>query len=148
MTEDDVQAIMAGPEDTAYREQLLATGQPDPLPRIITQVTTLVRNAIRSCAKNTLHADPTYIPEGAIFYASAIARYRLLGRFAIGEQDQPGDARTREYREALDWLKMVRKCEELVEQPEGTGSESAGSEIEVVSNNAREATRDNLKGLY
>jgi hypothetical protein len=41
----------------------------------------------------------------------------------------------------------VRTCKEVVEQPDGTGSESGGSEIEVVSDNAREATRQNLKGL-
>lgn len=147
MTEDDVRALMAGPEDEAYRGQLLAAGQADPLVGIITQVTTQVRNAIRSCPRNTLHADATFIPEGAIYYAAAIARYRLLGRFAIGEQDQPGDARTTEYKEALKWLDAVRTCKEVVEQPDGTGSESAGSEIEVVSDNAREATRQNLKGL-
>jgi len=147
MTENDVQAMMAGPEDSAYREMLLVAGQPDPLPTIITQVTTQVRNAIRSCAKNTLHADPTYLPEGAIYHAAAIARYRLLGRFAIGGQEQPGEARTNEYRDALRWLELVRAGKEVVEQRCGTGSEGAGSEIGVVSDHAREAPRQTLKGL-
>lgn len=148
LTEDDVRALMAGPEDEAYRSQLLSAGQPDPLPAILTQVTTQVRNAIRSCAKNTLHADASYIPEGAVYHAAAIARFRLLGRFAIGEQDQPGDARKTEYQEALKWLDLVRTCKEVVEQPEGTGSESGGSEIEVGSEvPERQWTRRQQSGL-
>lgn len=147
LSEDDVRPAMAGPEDAAYREMLLVSGQADPLPAIISQVTMQVRNAIRSCAKNTLHADATFLPEGAIFHAVAIIRYRLLSRFAIGEQDQPGDARTSEYKEALRWLELVRSCKEIIEQPDGTGTETAGTRIVVVSNNERRATREKLGGL-
>jgi hypothetical protein len=149
LTEDDIRAAMAGPEDTAYRETLLATGQSDPLPEIMSQVTAQVRNAIRSCAKNQLHADASYLPEGAIFHAVSLVRYRLLSRFAIGEQEQPGDARTNEYREALRWLELVRSCREVVEQPGGTGSETGpgGGTLEQITPSRRRADREGLRGL-
>lgn len=139
---------MAGPEDDAYRAQHLATGQADPLPGIISQVTMQIRNAIRSCAKNTLHEDASYLPEGAIFHAVAIARYRLLSRLAIGEVAAPGDARTAEYKEALRWMELVRSCREIIEQPYGTGTETTQPQIEVSSNTPRrEWTRDKQSGL-
>lgn len=149
ITEDDIRSALTGPEDEAYRSQLLSSGQTDPLTPIIEQVTLQVRNAIRSCPKNSLHATSTFLPEGAIFYAVAIIRYRLLTRFAIGEQDQPGESRTNEYREALRWLELVRSCKEIVEQPDGDGTETGGAgEIEVSSNTpARQWTRNKQAGL-
>ncbi len=147
ITEDDVRAAMAGPEDSAYREMLLVSGQADPLPGIILTVANQVRNAIRSCPKNTLDAAAGTLPEGAIFYAVAIIRYRLLSRFAIGEQDQPGDARTNEWREALKWLDMVRGCKEVIEQPDGDGTETSTPRIDTRSTHERQATRDRLSGL-
>jgi hypothetical protein len=111
-------------------------------------VTLQFRNAIRSCGKNSLHATATFLPEGAIFHAVALIRYRLLSRLAIGGDDQPGDARTNEYREALRYLELVRSCKELVEQPEGDGTETGGSEIEVSAETpARKWTRSQQSGL-
>lgn len=139
---------MAGPEDMAYRQQLLATGQADPLPGIMSQVTLQIRNAIRSAPRNQLHEDPTYLPEGAIYQAVAIARFRLLSRFAIGGDDQPGDARTTEYREAIRWMDLVRSGKELIEPPYGTGAESSGAgQMEQVTATRRRADREGLKGL-
>ena len=148
ITEDDVRAAMAGPEDSAYRERLLVSGQADPLVAIIAQVVVQFRNAIRSCGKNSLHATATFLPEGAIFHAVALIRYRLLSRFAVGSDDQPGEARSNEYREALRWLELVRSCKELVEQPDGDGTETGGSEIEVSSDTpVRQWTRTKQSGL-
>lgn len=148
ITEDDVRASMAGPEDGAYRERLLVSGQADPLVAIISQVTLQFRNAIRSCGKNSLHATATFLPEGAIYHAVALIRYRLLSRLAIGGDDQPGEARTNEYREALRYLELVRSCKELVEQPDGDGTETGGSEIEVSAETpARKWTRSQQSGL-
>ncbi len=42
---------------------------------------------------------------------------------------------------------MVRKCEEIIEQPDGDGTETAGARIVLVSDNERRATRDKLSGL-
>ncbi len=148
ITEDDIRAALTAPEDEAYRGQLLSAGQTDPLEQIIAQVTLQVRNSIRSCPKNRLHATTTFLPEGAIFYAVAIIRYRLLSRFAIGEQDQPGDARSAEYREALRWLEMVRSCKEVIEDPDGDGTEvPSKGQMEQITPTRRRADREGLKGL-
>ncbi len=140
---------MAGPEDSAYRERLLSSGQGDPLPEIIAQVVSQVRNAIRSCPKNKLHATPGFLPDGAVFHAVAIIRYRLLSRFAVGERDQPGDARKTEYNEAIRWLELVRSCKEVIEQPDGDGSEPGpgGGQVEQITPARRRADREGLAGL-
>lgn len=148
ISEDDVWSSLSGPEDSALRERLLVSGQTDPLVTIIGQVTRQFRNAIRSFSANTLHEDQNFLPEGAIFHAVAVIRYRLLSRFAVGKDDQPGESRRDEYKEGIAWLNLVRSGDELIEPPDGTGSETGGSQIEVLSDNDREMTRQNLKGLY
>lgn len=148
ITEDDIRAAWTAPEDEAYRSRLLAGGQADPLPVVIAQVTLQVRNAIRSCPKNKLDADTTTLPEGTIFHAVAIIRHRMLSRFAIGEDDQPGDARSGEYREALRYLELVRSCKEIIDQPDGDGTEvKDGGSLEQITPNRRRADREGLKGL-
>jgi phage gp36-like protein len=149
ITEDDIRAAITAPEDEAYRAQLLTSGQTDPLETIKAQVTLQVRESIRSCAKNKLHANATFIPEGAIFNAVAIIRHRLLTRFAIGEQDQPGESRRDEYREALRWLERVESCKVAIENPDGDGSESGpgGGQMEQITPARRRADREGLKGL-
>jgi hypothetical protein len=146
--EDDFWSALSEPEDSAYRERMLVAGQTDPLVQIIAHVTRQFRNAIRSFSGNTLHEDQSFVPEGAIFHAVAMIRYRILGRFAVSSEDKASEIRRDEYKEAIDWLKLVRKGDERIEPPAGTGTETGGSEIEVLSNNDREMTRKTLKGLY
>lgn len=138
---------MSEPEDTAYRTSLLVSGQTDPLVQIISQVTLQFRNAIRSCGKNRLHETASWLPEGAIFHAVAIIVFRLLSRLSAGGEE-PGESRKMEYKEALKWLELVRSCKELVEEPDGSGTETGGSEIEVSSETpARKWTRGQQSGL-
>lgn len=148
ITEDDIRSALTAPEDEAYRSQLLSSGQTDPLEIVKQQVVTEFRNAIRSCPKNRLHATATYLPEGSIYHAVAVIRYRLLSRLAIGEQDQPGDARTNEFNLAMSWLKEVRACREMIEAPDGDGTEvpSAGN-LEQIAPARRRADREGLSGL-
>ncbi len=148
LTEADCLPSLSGPENRIYRERLLASGQADPLPEIMEQVTLQIRNAIRSHGGNTLHADQSFLPRGAIMHAKALVRYDLLSRLAVGSDDQPGEARTNQWREANKWLDLVRSGKELIEAPEGTGTETASSEIEVGSNvPPRKWTRRQQSGL-
>ena len=49
---------------TALREEALADGQTDPMPRIITEVTDELRTTIAFSGKYTLDADVTTVPKG------------------------------------------------------------------------------------
>ncbi len=148
ITEDDVQAAMSEPEDTAYRTSLLVSGQTDPLVQIISQVTLQFRNAIRSCEKNRLHETATWLPEGAIFHAVAVIVFRLLSRLSAGGEE-PSKSREMEYKEALRWLELVRSCKEIIEQPDGDGSESGpgAGQMEQITPARRRADREGLRGL-
>lgn len=48
----------------ALRQEALAVGQTDPMPRIITEVTNALRGAIAFSGRYTLDADATKIPNG------------------------------------------------------------------------------------
>ena len=54
----------AGTEDTGARQKYLASGQTDPLPEVVSQVTADFRDAIRSHPGNTLDPDETTLPSG------------------------------------------------------------------------------------
>lgn len=111
ITEDDI--ALNDSELTAYRASLLKSGESDRLPTILSQVTGQVRGAIRSNRSNVLDPDPDTLPESAIFYASALVRYRLISHFPGGI----GTAREAEYKEALQWLRDVAAGRYLVESP-------------------------------
>jgi hypothetical protein len=111
LTEDHVGLNNA--ERTAYRESLLASGATDRLPQILKDVVMQVRGAVRSCRNNVLAPDPDLIPESAVYYAGAIARYRLMTNFPGGISE----ARTQEYKDALAWLKDVAACRFVIESP-------------------------------
>ena len=116
-TENDFQSVISGPEDTTFRQKLLATDQTDPYAPILAQTTGLFRDAIRSNTSNRLDPDVTKLPEAAIFHMVVIMRQRLCGRFNVGEQTEN---RRDEYKEANKWLAGVAKGDIRVEDPGDT----------------------------
>ena len=144
ITEDDWRSSINEPEETAVRAGMIASGQADPFGVVARQVTDLVRNAIRSGPGNRLDPDATKLPPSANFHAVALIRFRLLTRFASELLD---DDRRLEQKQAMDWLKEVRRGFEKIEAPDGDGTDTATPMIEVRSNHERQATRDNLRGL-
>lgn len=144
ITVDDWLSSINVAEETAVRTAMLSTDQEDPFGVVCQQVVDLIRNAIRSGRGNRLDPDSEKVPPSAVFHAVALIRYRLLTRFAAELID---DDRRLEQRQAMDWLKEVRRGLEKIEAPDGDGTDTATPMIEVRSRNERQATRDNLKGL-
>jgi hypothetical protein len=144
ITEDDLRSAITGPEDSAIRTAALADGQADPYESAKAQVTAMFRNAIRSGPGNQLDPDESTLPAAAIFHAVAKLRYRLLTRFASELLD---DDRRTENKEAESWLKDVRRGIEKIEQPGDAPAAINAPKITVLSNNERQATRENLSGL-
>lgn len=144
ITEDDLRSAINSREDAAIREGYLAGDQADPFVVVTGQVVGNFRNAIRSSSSNSLTADETLLPEGAIYHAVAKIRFRLLTRFASELLD---DDRRTENREAENWLKEVRRGVEKIEQPGDAPGATHGVSVTVLSNYERQATRQNLAGL-
>lgn len=144
LTAEDVHSAMSEPEVTAFTTKLLVGGQADPLEEIVAQVTLEVREAIRSCRDNSLHATASYLPEGCIRHAVAMARFRLLTR--VG--DEISEERKMEYREAQGYLKEVSACKRYVEDPDGEESGQAPSPTpKVVSARTRRFGRSDQDGI-
>lgn len=142
-TASHVHAGLTEPEVTHYSTKLLVSGQADPLGEIVSQTALEFREAIRSHPDHSLHADPTYLPQGAIMHASAVARYRLLTR--IG--DEIGEDRRAEYREAMRYLDKVAKGDRYVEDPDGTESGKSPSPTPYITGRDKTYGRTNQDGI-
>jgi phage gp36-like protein len=112
ITEADVQTRLAGAELSAYRSAGKASGQPDPLPEIITAVVDEVRGYVAACSRNTLGIGTT-IPAKLKASALSMIRYRLITRLPL----TIGEERKQEYRDALDLMREVAACRFAVEEP-------------------------------
>ena len=143
ITEADLTSALSGPETTAYRSRLTATGQADTLPAVISQVTGEVREAIRSCARNRLTEDAALVPEGLIYHAVAIVRYRLMTRLGMSINDD----RKEEWRAATRALERVARCELVVEDIDDPSRVNQPGGVELVGRRTRVATNDLLRGL-
>jgi hypothetical protein len=146
ITEDDFRASITDEEDAAVRAAMLASGQEDPFDVVARQVTGSFRDAIRSHAENVLHQDTSYLPEGAIYHAVAVIRFRLLTRFC---SELITEDRRTEQKDAMAWLKEVRSGREKIEAAYGDGSEArTGGQIEVGAEvPVRQWTRRQQSGL-
>ncbi len=144
ITDDDVFSALNSAEEAAVRQELLVEGQEDPLATVIAQVTLEVREAIRSCAGNRLHSEPTCVPDGAIRHAVAIIRHRLLTRFDAGAI---GEARLMEYREAHRYLEAVAACKRAVESPDEGEDAIAPVTMPRVTARERQFTRESQDGI-
>lgn len=147
ITEDDVEASMAGPELEALRR---AAGDSDgadedKLPSIIATVTDEVRAHIEDCEENRLGPDGT-VPERVIHHAVAIIRVRLLSRVDM----DGGDLRTAEYRDAVTFFRRVSECRVRIEQPDPDEvvEESNSPTVDIVTSTDSQMHKDQLKGLF
>ena len=118
LTEDNL-SLNSG-EETAYRTALLRSGESDRLTQILSDVTYMIRSAIRSARSNRLDEDPETIPRSALFHAASLARYRLMSAFPGGVSEM----RRKEYEEANQWLRDVAAGRYLIEAP-GEANEDA-----------------------
>lgn len=114
LVEADLLTGITKPELIAIKSKLLADGQANPIPIVISQVTAEFREAIRSCATNQLSLNAAYLPESSIRHAVAIIRHRLMSRFS--DDHDAGEDRRMEYREANRYLISVAECKLSVER--------------------------------
>jgi phage gp36-like protein len=117
LTAAEIKTRLSGPELTALQGAALATGQSDPLPEVIAQVTNLIRGYIAvRYPLGTAGTLPPELKDAAI----AIARWRLIGRLAIGGAGgiMPSEQRKQEYDEAIKLVQSIAEGKFAIELPD------------------------------
>lgn len=146
LTEAGVQTKLAGAELAALKTAALASGQTNPLPEVITQVTREVRGYVAACSRNTLGTEGT-IPDELELAALNRIRYELATRLPVASLLT--DARKDANRAATEQLKEVAACRFLIVPPATAATEQAatGAAVQVATSSTRKAGRSQLSGL-
>lgn len=145
ITETDVLAVLNGTESTALRGALLASGQTDPLPDLIDQVTNHVRDSIRSCRDNVLDPTDGTVPEACIPAAVDMIVYRLSQR--LGRALPVTDDRREAMKSAEKYFERVASCKMAVEQfgaDPDTTARTVGPRITGRTRNFTRTTQDGI----
>lgn len=110
---DDVKTRLAWPELSALLSYHLAPGQSDPIGEVVSGVVNEVRGRVAACSRNTLGPANT-VPDSLSHATLSIIRHRLATRLP-GSEQVLDDVRQGEYRDAMELLKLVSKCDFYVE---------------------------------
>lgn len=97
-------------EDELIAIEATGGGDGDRLSGIITQVTSLVRAKVATCSDNAMGSAGT-IPEECLHAAATIAKHDLRASLPTTGSEDEGNLRANEYREAMNFLNQVAKCE-------------------------------------
>ncbi len=111
---DDLNDTKAAALVAACRTAALGDGQADPVPNIISNVTTRIRAEISGCANNTLDADSTKIPNDLKSLAARIVMREAMSRL----QQSLTDDEREEQRNDLRYLERIARCEVPVAAPD------------------------------
>ena len=116
LTAEHVKARIAADELAVIEDTGGGTG--DRLTGIIEQVTAMVRAKVAACHKNILGPSGT-IPKECLHAAATIAKHDIRASLPSTGSEDEGDLRKDEYREALDFLRAVARCEIAIEKHGG-----------------------------
>lgn len=129
----------------ALRQEALAAGQTDPMPRIITEITNAVRGAIAFSGQYQLDADATTIPNGLKEEAVKKIVRVMKGRLEMPlSKDEQRDDEIYESR-----LKALVKGEWPVDAPDNVLSPvpvQTASPSPRITKKTRQFSRDNQEG--
>jgi len=145
LNEDDIESRLSGPELAAYKTTALASGQGDPVPEIIAQVTAEVRGHVAACAKNSLDADLTTLPAKLESAALDVIAYRLLTRLPRAVSEDRKDA----MRAATRLFERVAACQFAIDTTDNpaTDETATGGNVSVLRSRPRKASGGQLNGL-
>ena len=131
---------------TALREEALAVGQTDPMPRIIADVTREIRDAIGFSGRYTLDANPASLPNGLKEIAVKKVVRDMKGRLQQAlDKDEETDAEIYEAR-----LKALVKGEWPVGEPDTPLSPvpvQTASASPRIKTKVRAFSRENQEGV-
>lgn len=115
LTLDDFHDYLAAPQAAALAQELLASGQDNPLDVVLADTVARVRSEIRARADQALSADPLLIPRSLKGAALALAIDAAQGRIPALELT-PDQVRRAQAAEQL--LRRVARGELLLEAPD------------------------------
>ena len=141
-TEADLLGVLNAAETSAYQAAAAADGQ-DVLADALTAVVNQCRGYIADNAANKL-AEGLTLPERVMLSAMHILRVEMLTRLDIEVSKDRMEAK----RDAIRFFERVSDGKVSIEQPTGEIDASGPVQtVEVISQNERQATRENLSGL-
>jgi hypothetical protein len=141
-TEADLLGVLNAAETSAYQAAAAGEGQ-DVLADALTAVANQCRGYIADNAANKL-ADGLTLPERVMLSAMHILRVEMLTRLDIEVSKDRMEAK----RDAIRFFERVSDGKVQIEQPTGAVDASGPVQtVEVISQNERQATRENLSGL-
>ena len=147
ITGSDVESALSGPELEAYRRVAgtSAGANDDKLAAVIAQVTDEIRSHIEDCPENRLGAAGM-LPERCHFHAVVMVRQRLMNRLGL----KINESRETEHKNALRFFERVSECKVKIESPDAGDvvTEAPLPQIETITGNVAQASREKLKGLY
>lgn len=114
ITEDDLNDAKLVPLVKALREQVLAPGQTDPLPRLTQTVVDEIRRKVASCRNNRLDSDTTKIPASL----KQLAVDKIYGALAGRLQEALTDDEVRLIATHDRNLDRIASCTDTIEQPD------------------------------
>lgn len=117
LTAEDVERAKTARLTDAARTKALASGQADPLPEIIVQVTREIRIEIASCKSNVLDEDETLLPPELISLAARRAARMLQSRINAVKTLELGDQEKEEWRQDTRRLERIAACDLAVSDP-------------------------------
>ena len=117
LTSDHVKARLGANELETIEE--VGGGDGDRLAGIITQVTALVRARVAGCHRNEL-GTAGMIPDECLHAAATIAKHDIRATLPSTGSEDEGDLRKDEYREAMDFLKAVSRCDVAITSDSGS----------------------------
>jgi hypothetical protein len=124
LTEPAVLSKLSGPELAAMKTAAIASGQANPLPEVIAQVTREIRGYAAACSKNTLGPSAT-IPDELLGAAINRVRYELATRLPVASLLT--QVRQDANRDALRMLERASECKVTLEQPAVASTEKLSS---------------------
>lgn len=118
LTEAHIKARLSEVELTKIESVGVGQGGEPRLPGIIAQVTAMVRAKVAACHKNTLGPAGT-IPGECLHAAATLAKHDIRASLPSTGGDEENKLRATEYREAINFLNQVAKCEIGIVNQEG-----------------------------
>lgn len=146
LLEADIITAINGPSIGAARTAALKSGQSDPLPEAIDQVTREVRGRVAACARNVLGEEGT-IPDECKTAAIDMCVYRLCKRLGAALLTS---AVTDANNIALAFLRDVARCEVAIVAPIDAApkAEQAGpTPSPIICRPIRRFTRNTQDGI-
>ena len=145
LTIDDLNDAKVAALVNALRNAALGSGQDDPVPELISSVTTRIRAEVAGCSRNLIDQDTTKIPASLKLLASRMVIVAAKNRLEMPlKEDERSQLRSDER-----YLERIAQCAVPIEDPDTpiTAPVQQSGGVTLVSSRPKKHKGSQLKGL-